>query len=545
MAIGRAGSIARNRIRFDRPCDRLIPVLLADYDEVTITVSGAIPSAPIIGIIGSGTMGRGIAQIAAAAGCPVRLADARPGAAEQAKEHIAEMFARTLSKGTMSPEAMAAALDRIVPVANDPDAMRACDVVIEAVIEDLDLKRTLFQALEDAVGDDCILATNTSSLSVTAIAAGCRRPDRVAGLHFFNPVPLMKLVEVIGGVLTAPEVVTRLCELVRRFGHHPVVAADTPGFLVNHASRGYGLEALRILSEGIAQPVDIDRVMRESAGFRMGPFELFDLTALDVSQPVMEAIYGQFYHEPRYRPSGVTRQRLEAGLLGRKSGRGFYDYPGGTIAIPPEMPVPEWSGRPVWIDPAWHEACTELSDRLIEAGITLDRGDRPAADAVIVIMPVGRDVTAGALAAGLDPARTVGVDPLFGFTRRITLMTNPVTATDARDAAHAALAATGAKVTVIHDSPGFIAQRIVAMIVNVGCDIAQARIGTPADIDRAVMLGLGYPFGPLGFGDRIGGRRVLEILDALEGFYGDPRYRPSPWLKRRALLGVSLTTPEG
>jgi 3-hydroxybutyryl-CoA dehydrogenase len=227
--------------------------------------------------------------------------------------------------------------------------LAACHFVIEAIPENLELKRNLFQSLEPIVGEKCLLATNTSSLSVTAIAAGCRLPGRVGGFHFFSPVPLMKIVEVIDGVLTEPWVGKALTELAIRMGHTPVRAKDTPGFIVNHAGRGFGTEALHIYGEGVAEFYEIDRILRDAAGFRMGPFELFDLIGLDVSHPVIASIYHQYNQEPRFRPSPITGPRVEAGLLGRKSGRGFYTYRDNVPDPMPAVPVPESRPSRVWV----------------------------------------------------------------------------------------------------------------------------------------------------------------------------------------------------
>jgi 3-hydroxybutyryl-CoA dehydrogenase len=496
-----------------------------------------------VGIVGTGLMGRGIAQIAAQAGCRVLLHDTRAGAAEEARESVRRALAGLAQKGKLAAGEVEQTVSRL-QVAGDLQELAACRLVVEAIVEDLEAKRALFRELEGIVAEDCLLATNTSSLSVTAIAAGCRIPARVAGFHFFSPVPLMKLVEVIDGVATAPWVGETLCGFARDMGHTPVRAQDTPGFIVNHAGRGYGTEALRILGEGIAEVSAIDRILRQAAGFRMGPFELLDLTGLDVSHPVMESIYDQYYQEPRFRPSPITRQRLAAGLLGRKTGRGFYEYPGGRQQVAPEPAVPGTRPERVWVSRTNPPGQAAVCALVRELGGTLEDGARPSPEALCVVLPVGHDATSCAVAEGLDAARTVAIDPLFLAGRR-TLMTTPVTTTATREAAHGLFSADGIPVSVIHDSPGFVAQRVSAMIVNVGCDIAQQRIATPSDIDRAVTLGLGYPKGPLAMGDGIGPETVLSILRALHDFYGDPRYRPSPWLARRARLGVSLLTPEG
>lgn len=497
----------------------------------------------VLGIVGTGAMGRGIAQIAALGGVQVLLLDAREGAAQEAHEFVCKMIDRLVEKGRLENAAAGAAKERLQVIGGSAELATA-HAVIEAIVERLDAKQALFRELEGIVAKDAILATNTSSLSVTAIAAGCEHPERVAGFHFFNPVPLMKLVEVATAIRTADWVRDALVTLAHRMGHTPVVCTDSPGFIVNHAGRGFGTEALRLLGEGVCETIDIDRVMREVAGFRMGPFELLDLTGLDVSHHVMESIYDQYYQEPRFRPSYITRQRVAAGLFGRKVGTGFYPYQDGKAQQPPEPEAPGANGVPIWVSRVDAEAGAALQATLEQAGVLLDQGSTPDPDSVCLVTPLGQDATTAALDQGLDPRRTLAVDTLFGLDRRRTLMRTPVTSAEARNVAHAALAKDGTPVTVIRDSAGFIAQRIVATIVNIGCDIAQQRIATPADIDTAVKLGLGYPHGPLGFGDALGAGRILRILENMQAYYGDPRYRPSPWLKRRAMLGVSLTTNE-
>ncbi|MGC2517931.1 MAG: 3-hydroxyacyl-CoA dehydrogenase NAD-binding domain-containing protein, partial [Burkholderiales bacterium] len=292
-----------------------------------------------LAVIGTGVMGRGIAQIAAQAGVRVLLHDSRAGAAQGAKDSILQQLARLVEKGRLKSDDAAKAGANLV-IADSLQALVPCHIVIEAIVENIEAKRELFRDLETIVAGDCLIASNTSSLQVTAIASTCKQPGRVGGFHFFNPVPLMKVVEVVDGIFTAPWVGAALTALAIRCGHKPVRAKDTPGFIVNHAGRAYGTEALRILGEGIAEFPVIDRILREAAGFRMGPFELLDLTGLDVSHPVMESIYHQYYEEPRYRPSPVTAQRLTAGLLGRKSGRGFYRYDGGKQETMPATPAP-------------------------------------------------------------------------------------------------------------------------------------------------------------------------------------------------------------
>ena len=494
----------------------------------------------VAAVAGSGTMGRGIVQVLAQCGARTLVYDANPGAARAAKDSIAQALARLAEKGRIQQADAAAALARIEVV----DALQAfapAHIVIEAIVEQLEAKRELFRALEGIVGESCILASNTSSLSVTAMAAACRKPGRVAGYHFFNPVPVMKIVEVVAGELTEPWVTDALAGLAQRYGHTPVRCKDTPGFVVNHAGRGYIPEALRVLAEGIADFATIDRILTDAAGFRLGPFGLMDLVGLDVNHSVHKSLFEQYFQEPKYRPSYLLEPRVAAGLLGRKTGRGWYVYgKDGTAEEIPERPVPSAKATLIWVAPN----APGLKELLARLGATLETGAKPSGDAICFVAPLGQDATTTALQLLIDPARTVGVDPLFGFAKRRTVMTTPVTRPEVRDAAHGLLASDGVPVSVIRDSPGFVAQRVVAHIVNVGCDIVQQRIATPADLDSAVVLGLGYPRGPLAMGDAIGAAKLLTVLEAMHSFYQDPRYRPSPWLKRRARLGVSLLTPE-
>lgn len=486
-----------------------------------------------IGIIGCGIMGRGIAQIAAAGGCKVLLVDSRANAASEAKTALSETFGMLSSRGKMTAADAANAGDRLT--AADLNDLHAAHIVIEAIIERLDAKADLMRKLEEVVGPDCLIASNTSSLSVTAIAAACRLPGRVGGYHFFNPVPLMKVVEVIDGALTESWVTEALTGLSHRLGHHPVRAKDTPGFIVNHAGRGYGTEALRLLGEGIADVPALDSILKQAAGFRMGPFELLDLTGLDVSHPVMESIYRQYYEEPRFRPSPIARQRMEAGLFGRKSGRGFYDYQDGQRQ---EAATPGQKGmlpRSAFV--ANGPAQTDIAAIVAAAGVPITA----AAAAEICIVPLlGEDATTAALRLDLEASRTLGTDALFGLQSHRTLVATPATTQTAQANALALFTADGQPASLVQDSPGAVVQRVLATIINIACDIAQQRIASPADIDIAVTLGLGYPMGPLAWGDKIGPRQILLILDKLQEITGDPRYRPSLWLRRRAQLGLSL-----
>lgn len=495
-----------------------------------------------IGVVGAGTMGRGVVQLFAQAGHDVLCFDEKAGAAATGIAAVVDALEKLAAKGRLS-EPTLADIRRRTSICRSLSDLAQCDVVVEAVIEDLAVKRALFANLEQIVSPQAILATNTSSLGVAEIASACRNPQRVAGLHFFNPVPLMKIAEVIAAVRTAPYAVTTLRELVERAGHKAVVVADQPGFLVNHAGRGLYTEGLRIVEECVASPADVDDVLREGLGFRMGPFELLDLTGLDVSSKVMTSIYAQFQEEPRFRPSSLVPPRVAAGLYGRKSGEGWYRYENGQRIAPLKSAPPALRvGLSFWIDPS----ARGLADlgalaRRAEAR----RVDDPASADVCFVQPIGEDATSAALRVGVDAPRCLAVDPITPFAQRRTLMLTVATAPEARDAAHALLASDGVPVTVIGDSVGFIAQRVIATIVNIAANIAQRGIAAVGDLEAAVRLGLGYPVGPLAWGDRIGGPVILAILRGQLSATGDPRYRPSPWLARRVALGVSLLTPEG
>ncbi|HEY9459434.1 MAG TPA: 3-hydroxyacyl-CoA dehydrogenase [Paralcaligenes sp.] len=498
-----------------------------------------------IGIVGAGAMGRGIAQIAAQAGLTVCLFDVNPQATTAARDHLEQLWARLSAKGKITAELAAGSLQRIQVCADLKELIQA-DLVVEAVVERLDVKRDLFRQLENCVAPDCILASNTSSLSITAIAAGCAHPERVAGYHFFNPVALMKVVEVIDGLRTASQTGDALMDLARRMGHTAVRAKDMPGFIVNHAGRGMSIEGVRLAQESVASFSQIDAIMREQAGFRMGPFELMDLTGLDVSHPVMESIYRQFYDEPRFRPSPLTAVRYAGGMFGRKTGQGFYRYVEGQKQVPAEPAAPALpADLKTWVAPYQPVGHKRAAALLRQLGAHVIAAEAPPPDALIVVTPFGEDTATVVAMHQLDGARTVALDTFFGLEqgKRRVLMCSAATQPSWRDAAHALFGVDGTAVSVINDSPGFVAQRVVATIVNVASDIAQQAIATPEDIDLAVSLGLGYPLhGPLTMGNTLGAAHILEILRAMHRVTGDARYRASLWLQRRVQLGLPLQT---
>ncbi|WP_327113132.1 3-hydroxyacyl-CoA dehydrogenase [Streptomyces sp. NBC_01341] len=498
-----------------------------------------------IRIVGAGAMGRGIAQWAVTGGHTVELCDVRPEAVTAAVDFVRSMLDRAVEKGRMPAGDSAAALARLVPL-DDPWAPGPeVGLVVEAVREDLGTKAEVFGKLEAALPASAVFATNTSSLSVTRIASSLRDPGRLAGLHFFNPVPLMKIVEVVPGAATRPEIPPALTALVESCGHRAVTVADAPGFLVNHAGRGLVTEALALLEESVADPAGIDRIARDVLGLRMGPFELMDLTGLDVTAAVIDSIWQGFRHEDRLRPSSLTPNRVTAGLHGRKTGRGWFAYGPDAPAQTPEPPVTGDADRPVFVAGEDGEA---LRSALSAAGATVESGFAPSAEAVVLVPVWGTTVAAAVASLGLPAERAFGADPLPPAGRRrvlaVTPAADPAAARDAR--AVLARAADGGEpfaVSVVRDTAGSVAQRLLASVVSVATSIAERSLATPADIDLAVTTGLGYPVGPLAWGDRVGAGRVLELQRALHATTGDPRYRPTRWLTERAQLGLPLTDP--
>ena len=492
-----------------------------------------------MGVVGAGAMGAGIAQVALIGGMRVMLTDANETQLEKARAGLFARFDRLVEKGEAKPEAIAAAKARLM-IARDIKEFAHCGVVIEAIVETIEMKRKVFQALEAVVGADAILASNTSSIPIASIAQACRHRRRIAGMHFFNPVPLMRLVEVIASTDTDPAVADALMELGKRMGRTPVKVKDQPGFLVNFGGRPFTQEALHIVQENAATPEDVDLVMRECCGFRLGPFELLDLTGIDVNYPVSEIIHRGYWYDPRLKTTPIHESMFLAGRLGRKTGNGFYRYDAEGKKLPGPPASPGQGTKPARVIlPEANEGLVTLALAADVETVASDDGASP-----ILVAPWGEDCTAIVTRLGLDSRRTVAVDLSHDTSKRITMMMAP--GGDARlgDSIAAMLASIGRAVTRIKDSPGFIAQRITGMIANLGCEMAQIALATPSDIDKAMQLGLNYPLGPLAFADKMGVKATYDLMSLLFEISGSDRYRPSLWLRRRALLGLSAMTPD-
>ena len=491
-----------------------------------------------IAVIGAGAMGQGIAQVAAQGGVKTLLFDAKPGGAEAGREQIVKRIERLVEKERISAEDAKASSDRLGAVA-DISAIAGCDAVVEAVFENLEVKSEVFKQVEAVVSKDCIIASNTSSIPIASIAKACEKRDRVAGMHFFNPVPLMKLVEVIRASDTSDETVAALTELGKRMTRVPVTVADMPGFLVNMGGRAFSSEAFRIMHEGVATPAQIDAVMRDCRHFRMGPFELGDLTGIDVNFPAANIIYNGYMQDPRIKTAPVHEAMYNSGRWGRKTSAGWYDYKDGKVHNPPS-PDHETDASP-----ASHVSLAEPSDALSDfcKSLGIEVREEDDGSAPILAAPVGDDATHTALMTDADFKRLVCVDLSCDTSKRICIMTAPGADPAARDAVAASLIKAGRKVTAIKDSPGFIAQRMVAMIANLGCYMAEVNLATTSDIDLAMKLGLNYPLGPLEMVEDLGTENTLEILERAQELTGEDRYRPTMWLRRRALLDLPIHTP--
>lgn len=490
-----------------------------------------------VGVIGAGAMGRGIAQVSATGGMQAIIFDTADGAAQAAKDFIGGMIGRSVEKGRMSEEEGAQAVSNLSVAASLED-FKDCDLVVEAIVENIDIKQAVFKQIEDVVSEDAIIASNTSSIRISSIASACQHKGRIAGLHFFNPVPLMKLVEVINGTDTSAETTKALEVIGKRMGRVPVVVKDAPGFLVNLGGRSYTTEALRIVSEGVAKPHEVDAIMRDACGFRMGPFELMDLTGIDVNFPVSQIIYNGYFQDKRLSTAPLHESMMEAGRLGRKTKAGFYDYEEDGSIVRPEGQgkVSAAPARQVVLA----EPSPELDLLLRDLGVNIlksDDGQSP-----ILAAPVGEDCTSLATRLGLDAKRLVAIDMLTGTHAHATVMAAPGADDAVVDSVIAALQQNTNAVTRIKDCPGFVAQRIRAMIANLGCEMAQIGVASPEDIDKGMKLGLNYPHGSVELAEYLGNRNTLTILEELQRITGEERYRPSQWLRRRALLDLPIHT---
>ncbi len=499
-----------------------------------------LPKGALVAVVGAGAMGAGIAQVATQAGHAVRIHDLRQGAARTAVSTIGQRIADLATKGRLAPEAARDAAARLAACDSLADCAGAA-LVVEAIAEDLGAKRALLKDLDAIIADGAVFATNTSSLSITAIAAGSRNPGRVAGMHFFNPAPVLPLVEIVSGLATDPAVAGLLYATAAAWGKSPVHARSTPGFIVNRCARPFYGEALRLLTERAADVATLDAVFRDCGGFRMGPFELMDLIGLDVNYAVTQSVWEATYRDPRYAPSFAQKERVDAGLLGRKSGRGFHDHAADAkpAAAAQEAPAPRPSRLRVHGEAG---LLAPLCARIEAAGVVVSRAEALAgfddgvleADGTLIALTDGRTATARARASGLPALLTLDLALDYAGAARLAVAAADSCPAEAISRGTGLLQAAGATVTRLDDVAGLAVMRTVAMLANEAAEAAKEGIAEPAAIDLAMQKGVNYPRGPLAWGEAIGLRRVRAVVANLAAHYGEDRYRVSPWIARRA-----------
>ncbi|MFI9649078.1 3-hydroxyacyl-CoA dehydrogenase [Streptomyces sp. NPDC052040] len=485
-----------------------------------------------VAVVGTGTMGQGIAQVALVAGHPVRLYDAVPGRAREAADAIGARLDRLVEKERLTAAERDTARARLLPV-EDLAGLADCSLVVEAVLERLDVKQRLFREVEDVVGEDCLLATNTSSLSVTAVGGALRAPGRLVGLHFFNPAPLMPLVEVVSGFATDVTSATRAYETARAWGKTPVACADTPGFIVNRIARPFYAEAFAVYEAQAADPATIDAVLRESGGFRMGAFELTDLIGQDVNESVTRSVWESFFQDVRFTPSLAQRRLVESGRLGRKGGHGWYDY--GDGAERPEPHTAEQAPPPAYVvaegdlGPA-----AELLALIREAGIGV-RGEEEE-HGTRLVLPGGGQLVLADGQTSVEFRDVVYFDLALDYRRatRIALSASQDTSHTTLTEAIGLFQALGKDVSVIGDVPGMIVARTVARIVDLAHDAVAKGVATEEDIDTAMRLGVNYPLGPFEWSRSLGRGWAYDLLDDLHLRDPSGRYAPSLALYRHA-----------
>ena len=513
---------------------------------------GAERPARVIGVIGAGTMGAGIAQLACQSGAITILHDPVEEAMQRGRGRIEQALERLVARGRLEAGAAESARGRL-HTAPTLEAMAEAELVIEAAPERLELKHELFGALSQIVSERCVLATNTSSLPVTGVATGASHPERVVGMHFFNPAPVMRLVEVIAGEASSPHALALTRATAEAMGKLAIDARDGPGFLVNRCNRPFGSEALRLLAERVADAPTIDRAVRLGGGFRMGPFELSDLVGVDVGLEVTRSFYALSFGEPRWRPSPIAQRMVDARYLGRKSGRGYYDY-SGPEHRPEDPPDPEFGGgEGTVVVEGDNPLAAELRALAGAAGWEVLRGDEAGDSEPVLAIDCGATeeelapphvprlllLDAGPLSA-LDPggasAGFFALAPLEA-ARAVEMTSQPSTAPAAVEAGERFFATLGKRVVPVGDAPGLVLGRIVCQLVNEAAFALGEGVGSARDIDLGMVHGLNHPRGPLEWADAIGLDIVLTVLDALWEEYREERYRAAPLLRRRVREG--------
>ena len=502
-----------------------------------------VPPDTVVGIIGAGTMGAGIAEVAACGGHPVKIFDSVPEAVTRALEKVSRSLTKSVGRGKLTPVAAEEIERRIAPVTS-LFGLGDAGLVIEAVVEDFDTKKRLIQDLENILSNEAVIASNTSSFSITKLAAGVVYPNRVIGMHFFNPAQIMELVEVVPGLATDPATLSIVLETAKAWNKIPVVAKSTPGFIVNRVARPFYSEALRLATEG-SDPPTIDYVMREAGRFPMGPFELMDLIGNDINFAVTQSVFDGFYHDPRFTPSLYQQAFVDAGFLGRKTGRGFYDYGVGSTKLEPVLEATQSPPNEVWL-PTGDSLTNGLLSRLRKSFPAAGRIARAEGDLIAVVDQAALRLTDGRTASQIalehDQPNTVLVDLAYDYEGAAAILLAPARQCSQRvyQSAIGLFQTAGYQVIRFDDVPGLAIMRTVCMVINEAADTALQKVATCADIDLAMQKGTRYPAGPFQWSRKIGLRRIHTVLHHLSAYYGEDRYRTSPLIKNSLWIGKQL-----
>lgn len=503
-----------------------------------------------VGVIGAGTMGIGIAQVAASAGHDVMLFDVNAEASSRALSALHQRLQQRVDAGKADADITQQLLARI-QIVTALTELAPCTLVIEAIAERLEIKQNLFRDLEAICSPQTLFASNTSSLSITAIASALKHPQRMAGLHFFNPAPVMKLVEIVRGLETDADTLNALRELAVAWKKQPVVCRSTPGFIVNRVARPFYAETLRALEEQIATPATLDAVLRDAGGFAMGPLQLTDLIGHDVNYAVTESVFYAFGSDPRFQPSLMQKELVDAGHLGRKSGRGFYRYQSDIQPAPPVFAPIETGAMPQRISAhgRW-SALPEFAALLQQNGIAIEElKESTESSPFLRLDEVTFMLTNGKLSSQVAVETRTPVVQFDLSVNHQQASAIAISAASCNSAAQTALVirflqSLGKNVIVLPDYPALLTLRTVAMLCNEALDVVNKGIASAEDTDLAMRLGVNYPAGPLAWGNQLGWQHILTTLENLNHFYADTRYRPAPLLRQLAAGYVSLATQE-